>query len=114
MGDVVREMRVEVPPDHPAFDGHFPGHALLPGVALLAQAQEAMLGDAGVAPWFRDGLSVQAVKFLAPVGPGAALAIRWTADVARRRVQVHVWRFTPDDGAAGVLACSARLEAATR
>lgn len=112
MADPAREMRVQVPPDHPAFDGHFPGHPVLPGVVLLAQAQEAVLADPDVAPWFRAGLAVQAVKFLASAGPGMALAFRWTLDAPRRRVQVQVWRFAPEDGSAGVLACTAHLEAA--
>ena len=33
---------VEVPAGHPAFEGHFPGHAVLPGVVLLAESHLAL------------------------------------------------------------------------
>lgn len=111
MADRVRELRVEVPRDHPAFAGHFPGHPLLPGVTLLAQAQEALLADDEAASWFREGATLSAVKFLAPVGPGAALRVQWTVDASRRRAQVQVWRLAADDADGGVLACTAQLEA---
>lgn len=59
-----------VPPDHPAFAGHFPGRPIVPGVVLLDQAlrfAEAMLGvHAG--RW-----QVGNAKFLSPVGPGETL-----------------------------------------
>lgn len=52
--------------DHPAFEGHFPGHPLLPGVVLLAEAMAAL--DAG--DW-----SVDNAKFLLPVEPGTPLTL---------------------------------------
>lgn len=52
--------------DHPAYEGHFPGRALLPGVVLLAEAMAAL--DAG-------GWSVDNAKFLAPVEPGTPLTL---------------------------------------
>jgi len=55
-----------VPPDHPAFAGHFPGHPIVPGVVLLDQAvllAQAHLGLAGGA-W-----QVAQAKFLSPCGP---------------------------------------------
>ena len=36
MSEVVASQRIEIGADHPAFDGHFPGRPILPGVALLA------------------------------------------------------------------------------
>lgn len=52
--------------DHPAYEGHFPGHPLLPGVVLLAEAMAAL--DAG-------GWNVDQAKFLMPVEPGTALTL---------------------------------------
>lgn len=111
MAEPARQLRVHVPADHPAFAGHFPGNPLLPGVALLAQAQEALLADPDVAPWFAGGLVLNAVKFLAPVRPGADIAVRWTPDGGRQRVQVQVWRHAPGDAAEGVLACTVQVDA---
>jgi 3-hydroxyacyl-[acyl-carrier-protein] dehydratase len=52
--------------DHPAYHGHFPGHPLLPGVVLLAEAMAAL--DA-------SGWAVDHAKFLLPVEPGAPLTL---------------------------------------
>jgi 3-hydroxymyristoyl/3-hydroxydecanoyl-(acyl carrier protein) dehydratase len=63
---------LDIPADHPAFNGHFPGHPVLPGVVLLAEVIagiERCLGR----PLDRIGLKV--VKFHAPVGPGARLTV---------------------------------------
>jgi 3-hydroxymyristoyl/3-hydroxydecanoyl-(acyl carrier protein) dehydratase len=56
----------EVPGDHPALPGHFPGRPILPGVVLLdAVLQAAGLGQA----------HLLRAKFTAPVLPGDAVAI---------------------------------------
>jgi 3-hydroxymyristoyl/3-hydroxydecanoyl-(acyl carrier protein) dehydratase len=100
---------VHVPADHPAFDGHFPEHALLPGVMLLAEVIEALV-DAGVAPvGLAGGAEVSAVKFLAPVEPGAQLDIRWSVE-APARARFEVWRQAAGETAAeAVLAASGRI-----
>lgn len=73
-GDTVRFTR-EVPHDHACFPGHFPGQPLLPGALILAEVREAiarvpaLVGRLGAEP------TLAAAKFLAPVGPGASLAI---------------------------------------
>jgi 3-hydroxyacyl-[acyl-carrier-protein] dehydratase len=64
---------VEVPRDHPSFEGHFPGHPILPGVLLLAEAMAAIQAATSTAAsdWALDN-----VKFVGAVEPGARLAIR--------------------------------------
>ncbi len=74
-------MRAEIPlgawaPEHPAFEGHFPGDPMVPGVLLLDAVVhalcEASQADAG-------GLRVDSVKFLAVVRPGEALTVHGEA-----------------------------------
>jgi 3-hydroxymyristoyl/3-hydroxydecanoyl-(acyl carrier protein) dehydratase len=61
-----------VPRDHPAFDGHFPGEPLLPGVVLLAEALARIEADTGIAA---DGWTLESGKFHGAVGPGARLEV---------------------------------------
>lgn len=58
--------------DHPAFEGHFPGNPILPGVVLLAEALAAIAAATGRAPheW-----TLASAKFFSAVGPGAALTL---------------------------------------
>jgi 3-hydroxyacyl-[acyl-carrier-protein] dehydratase len=67
--------RVTIAHDHPAFVGHFPGDPLLPGVALLAEVLEAVLDVPALATLIGTSPRVGAVKFLAPVRPGAVLTV---------------------------------------
>jgi 3-hydroxyacyl-[acyl-carrier-protein] dehydratase len=63
----------DVPPDHPSFQGHFPGEPVLPGVVLLAEALASIERDTGVAP---SGWTLQSGKFHGAVMPGARVEIR--------------------------------------
>jgi 3-hydroxyacyl-[acyl-carrier-protein] dehydratase len=69
---------VLVPPQHPAFDGHFPGAPLLPGVVLLDEmlraVAEARPGRGATAGW-----TIATAKFLQPVRPGDALTLEHEA-----------------------------------
>ena len=59
-----------VPVDHPAFAGHFPGRPIVPGVVLLDQA---LLFAAQYAARSLAGCTINAGKFLSPIGPGETL-----------------------------------------
>ena len=57
---------------HPAFDGHFPGTPVLPGVVMLDEVIHAIeLDQGGGARCWR----IASVKFLKAVGPGEPLAL---------------------------------------
>ncbi len=78
------------------FQGHFPGHPVMPGVLIvesMAQTAAALvietLGLAGASPivYF---MSVDEAKFRKPVVPGDQLRIHVTKD----RKRGNVWRFS--------------------
>lgn len=83
------------------FEGHFPGHPIMPGVLIV----EAMAQTAGVLILHSQQLeqkqaadeqsmvyfmSMEKVKFRKPVVPGDALEI----NITKERVRGNVWRFT--------------------
>ena len=73
--------------DHPAYDGHFPGHPLLPGVVLLAEALAAI--ESHAAPPAK-GWVVENAKFLLPVEPGTALTLSHEAAASGAvRFEIH-------------------------
>ncbi len=88
--------------NHPAYDGHFPGHPLLPGVVLLAEALAAIEAESGPPA---DGWIVENAKFLIPVQPGTELTLLHEARAGGGvRFEIH----SPDGVvASGVLAAQA-------
>jgi 3-hydroxymyristoyl/3-hydroxydecanoyl-(acyl carrier protein) dehydratase len=58
--------------DHPAFEGHFPGKPILPGVAILAEVLAAIEAATARGP---QEWEVANAKFLVPVEPGTALTL---------------------------------------
>jgi 3-hydroxymyristoyl/3-hydroxydecanoyl-(acyl carrier protein) dehydratase len=74
---------VYIAEDHPAFEGHFDGLPILPGVVLLSLVTQSL---AAVMP----PLTLHSAKFLAPVRPGTALQIRTEAATEGRvRFEIH-------------------------
>ena len=98
-----------VPPQHPAFSGHFPDAPLLPGVVLLDEMLQAVKIE-GSEAWHSAGWTIATAKFLHPVRPGETLvlehepltngAIRFTIRSAGRPVATGtlVPRLEADDG----------------
>lgn len=70
------ESALQVAADHPAYAGHFPGHPLLPGVALLSEVMHAVAQATGRGP---ERWTVTSAKFLRPVVPGMALTLLQSA-----------------------------------
>jgi 3-hydroxymyristoyl/3-hydroxydecanoyl-(acyl carrier protein) dehydratase len=103
----MRSACVAVSREHPSFAGHFPGQPVLPGVVLLSEVLELLLREAPQALGSQP--QVSAVKFLAPVRPGAELEIRWSA--AGSRLRFEVWRHADGDAPQGQLAASGQLQA---
>ncbi|MEO5733306.1 MAG: AMP-binding protein [Rubrivivax sp.] len=62
-----------VPPDHPAFDGHFPDHPLLPGAVLLSWVMQTVAEHPPLALLLGPRPRIDSVKFLSPAAPGAKL-----------------------------------------
>jgi acyl-coenzyme A synthetase/AMP-(fatty) acid ligase len=92
----------EVPADHPAFAGHFPGQPLLPGALLLSEVLEAVQGVPALAARLGAQPTLAAAKFLAPVRPGGTLVIDLIPEAgASRGLRFEV-------RSSGVLAASGR------
>lgn len=99
-GDQLK-LRLEVPSTGPWFDGHFPGHPILPGVVQIAWAV------AFATTWRGNETpptSLQRVKFVHPVAPGDELCLQLRAQPGRVRCS-----FTMDHGAEPVTVSSAVL-----
>jgi 3-hydroxyacyl-[acyl-carrier-protein] dehydratase len=72
MGDTTT---LVIPPQHPAFGGHFPGAPLVPGVVLLDEMLRVLEIDGSV-EWSAapgKGWTLASAKFLHPVRPGETL-----------------------------------------
>ena len=61
---------LDIPVDHPAFNGHFPNHPILPGVCIL---------NCVVNAFERPTQGFRSAKFLKPVRPGNTLEITFGA-----------------------------------
>lgn len=75
-----------VPPDHPAFAGHFPGRPILPGVVILDRALALAAAQFALDP---ATLRLASAKFLSPVAPGETLAFALRQTAASLRIDVR-------------------------
>ena len=102
--------------NEPYFQGHFPGHPVMPGVLIIeAMAQTAaalavhsMGSDAeGKLVYF---MSVENARFRKPVVPGDALYVHVVKKVSRG----NVWKFSAEAKVDGVLMADAVFSAMIR
>ncbi len=78
--------------NEPYFQGHFPGHPIMPGVLIieaLAQVSGVLAFKSGVTGKATYFLSVEKAKFRKPVVPGDQLRL----EVTVLRGRGSVWRF---------------------
>jgi 3-hydroxyacyl-[acyl-carrier-protein] dehydratase len=66
---------IEIGHDPALFDGHFPGHPILPGAKLIDLVIERLQSKGVLTD---TPIEVAAAKFLATVAPGSQLALSWT------------------------------------
>ena len=80
------ELEIRVAQANPWFEGHFPGHPILPGVAQIAWAVHYAAQLYGSPP---TPPGLEQVKFKRPILPGAQLTLRLThaPDGARLRYE---------------------------
>ncbi|MEA3083931.1 MAG: hypothetical protein QOC89_1628 [Paraburkholderia sp.] len=90
---------LRVPPTLVHFAGHFPGLPILPGVV---QVHWAMRLATEHVPAVRTLASIDRLKFMAPVPPGAVLNLTLAHDAERRRVQ-FAYRLSGRECASGVI-----------
>ncbi|RKP50712.1 AMP-binding protein [Trinickia fusca] len=97
--DGAHHYELRVPPTLVHFEGHFPQLPILPGVV---QIDWAVRFSAEHVDGVREIRSIDRLKFMAPVPPGAVLQLTLTPDSARARVR-FVYRLGTRESASGLL-----------
>jgi 3-hydroxyacyl-[acyl-carrier-protein] dehydratase len=64
-----------VPMDSPWFSGHFPGEPILPGIALVHMAEQAILKNAEARNERIKLDTLRRIRFVQPVRPGETISI---------------------------------------
>jgi 3-hydroxymyristoyl/3-hydroxydecanoyl-(acyl carrier protein) dehydratase len=65
-------LTLDIPADHAAFAGHFPGNPIVPGVVLLDETLYSLASTRGVTP---GDCAVVAAKFPSAAHPGERLQL---------------------------------------
>jgi 3-hydroxymyristoyl/3-hydroxydecanoyl-(acyl carrier protein) dehydratase len=84
--DLDHRLPIEVPRDHPALAGHFPGRPIVPGVVLL-DLTLAALAQALHRP--EQGVEIRSAKFPSPAGPGDVLELHYSPSAEGARFAVR-------------------------
>lgn len=87
---------VDIPVDHPAFNGHFPGHPILPGVCILNYVAVA---------FNKPCQGFRSAKFLKAVRPGETLQIAFG--------EIHRSAYSFTVKVAGNVVCEGQIVAVT-
>ncbi|MGB0720241.1 MAG: 3-hydroxyacyl-ACP dehydratase FabZ [Bdellovibrionales bacterium] len=99
--------------NEPHFNGHFPGHPVMPGVLIVeAMAQTAALVVVETMGAEAEGkvvyfMTIDNARFRKPVTPGDALHIH----VNKVRSRANVWKFTGEARVNGELCAEATFSA---
>lgn len=75
------QFTLHIPADHAAFDGHFPGKPIVPGVVLLDEALYRISGALRV-PTYE--CAIPSAKFLSAARPGEPLQLAITQETDQR------------------------------
>jgi len=100
--------------NEPFFQGHFPGHPIMPGVLIIeamAQASATLVVDAledvGSSSHLVYFMTIESARFRKPVVPGDQLHIK----VKKDRQRGHVWKFRGEAYVDNVLCAEASYTA---
>jgi 3-hydroxymyristoyl/3-hydroxydecanoyl-(acyl carrier protein) dehydratase len=90
----VSELSWTLLPDHPVFEGHFPGHPIVPGVLLLdfALREIERVHGAPIKGW-----RVASAKFLHAVTPPCRLACRLSSAASAQALPVVQFEIESDE-----------------
>jgi 3-hydroxymyristoyl/3-hydroxydecanoyl-(acyl carrier protein) dehydratase len=80
------EALAEVPADSPWFSGHFPGEPILPGIALIYMAEQAIIQDALAKGEQVQLHALKRVRFTQLVRPGETLSLNISGEGAGENI----------------------------
>jgi 3-hydroxyacyl-[acyl-carrier-protein] dehydratase len=80
------EALADVPADSPWFSGHFPGEPILPGIALVYMAEQAIIQDALAKGEQVQLHALKRVRFTQPVRPGETLSLNIISEEAGEEI----------------------------
>ena len=80
------EAIVDVQADSPWFSGHFPGEPILPGIALVYMAEQAIIQDALAKGEQVQLHTLKRVRFTQPVRPGETLSLNIIGEEAGEEI----------------------------
>ncbi|MET4103118.1 3-hydroxyacyl-[acyl-carrier-protein] dehydratase [Roseovarius sp. MBR-78] len=101
--------------NEPHFQGHFPGHPIMPGVTIVEAMAQTAAVMVGTALGFADRnmliyfMAIEAVKFRRMVVPGDVLELK--VETRRGKPGGKVWKFAGRAEVAGELAAEAEFTA---